>query len=49
MTKVPDAYMVIYKFNGIESKFITLDKFNADDFASRYNGIVYMLDRRESK
>lgn len=43
--KLPDAYLVIYKFNGIESKFITLDKSSADDFAVRYRGVVYPLKR----
>jgi len=49
MTKIPDGWIVIYTYNGVEAKFITLDKFSADDFAVRYHGIVYPVDRREPK
>lgn len=45
--ELPDAYMVIYVFNGTQAKFVTLDKSSADDFAVRYHGIVFPLVRRE--
>jgi hypothetical protein len=39
----PEAWLVVYPRLGKEDKYVALDRFVAEDFAVRYNGILYPL------
>lgn len=45
---LPDAYLVVYQRNGIQDKFVALDRFVAEEFAIKYRGIVHPLYKEQS-
>ena len=45
MKPLPDAWLVVYQYNGVEAKYVTVDHSAADIFAVKQRGIGYPLNR----
>lgn len=41
----PDAWLVVYQFQGECCNYVVLDKALAENFAVKYHGIIYPLYR----
>ena len=45
---LPDAFLVVYQRNGVESSYVALDRFVAEEFAIKYRGIIHPLYKEQS-
>jgi len=48
MRQLPDAWLVVYQFNGVRATYVTLDRSQAEQFAVKQRGTVHALYTKEN-